>query len=209
MNQLRRVGRFPWLNAIMSNTCTLSPTARLVTAGLFQFMEREGSGAFPSQHTLAGATGLARSTIQTALAELERSGYVLKREVGRGRGGFPKHAYEATLPADAIAPARGPITRTAGAANGPAAGQNDCRERDGDLTDSPPRFDRSAAANGPAAGHDPSDPSLNPDSAGPHARPDPSTECERSGPSPEDRARLDVVRRLTKHLDVTPESRDP
>jgi DNA-binding transcriptional MocR family regulator len=191
----RRIARFQWLMVILGEDCPLSSSARLTAAGLFTFMEREGTGACPSQHKLARITKLARSTVQLTLAELEREGFLLRREIGRGRGGFPRHGYEATIPDAANGPASG---QKSAAPIGPIVGHGDDGD-DRDWTDSRKRLDRSAVTNGPMVGHDPSlNPYQNPDSDRRGVGHDPRAEgAGRETRSPEMQAELRrVVQRL-------------
>lgn len=177
MNQ-RRVGRFPWQNTVFSEACTLSPSARLVVSGLCQFMEREGTGARPSQYTLAKVTGLHRNTVQAAIAELRDAGFLLARDAGRGRGGWPSYIYEATIPDPAISTTAVPmgeqpsgrISTTSVPISG-SAESPDWHKRAGQLA----HPDRPI---GTTIGHDPSDPYQTPDSAGPGGQHDPKVSKE-------------------------------
>jgi DNA-binding transcriptional MocR family regulator len=181
--------------SILSVDCDLSSRARLTAAGLFVFLGRDGSGANPSQRTLVKVTGLARSTVQLALAELESEGYVIRREFGWGRRGFPNHAYEATMPTRPNGPISGPIEDGAngptsgpivGRVNGPTAGHARMAQR----TDSSPSKDPFTNGKGPAGGPDPSlNRSMKPSERAGASECAPRTETRETAP-PEVRERL-------------------
>jgi hypothetical protein len=163
----RRLARFPWLGLVLSARGPDTPSARLVACGLFNHMEREGTGAAVSERTLAIETRLARSTVQLGLRQLGEHGWVLRREKGRGQFGSVIYVHEATIP-DSIeipnGPVVGPISDEPDESenahgNGPVVGPMEALSNgpmsDGQWTDSRKPMDRLAKINGPTTGPQP------------------------------------------------------
>ncbi len=60
--------------------CTLSPSARLVLLIVAQHADRNtGRNAWPSVARIAAASGYSRRTVQSALAELEADGLLIRQ----------------------------------------------------------------------------------------------------------------------------------
>ena len=90
----------------------LGSNARLVAHTLSTHMDRNGGSCFPSITTIQRESGLGRSTVCRALAELERAGFVQRLRGGRGR----PTRYVATSPTAGLAlvPQRDSTSPTAG-----------------------------------------------------------------------------------------------
>ena len=95
---------FAWRRAIRDDR-RLSKNAKLVAMTLHTYMDADGV-AWPSIDTLAEGAGLHRRTVQYALGELERSGYLARSGWGgderrggrRAGGGGRSNYYWAVLP---------------------------------------------------------------------------------------------------------------
>lgn len=84
---------FGWRSSIAASD--LRPPVRHVALTLSLHMNEAGDSAFPSLVTLARETGLAKSTVSTAIKALEAGGF-LRVRTGGGRA-RPNH-YRATMP---------------------------------------------------------------------------------------------------------------
>lgn len=74
-----RVGVVEWRRALIASS-DLPSSARLVALVLAEHMTLAGDRCFPSVALLCHETGLARSTVQEQLAQLEQHGWVLRIE---------------------------------------------------------------------------------------------------------------------------------
>lgn len=96
-------GKFGWPWAVRDRSLAMGP-ARHVLLVLATYADKSGGNVYPSTQTIADGAGLARSTVQAALRELE-----LANEIERvGRRGVGRHGtieYRLTLP-DADRPPR-------------------------------------------------------------------------------------------------------
>lgn len=100
--------KFQWQEAVCGRGHAalndLTPTERLVAFALSTWMDADGAGARPGVSRLCKATGRRRrDTVTTALAELERKGYLECVHRG-GRGGAGASVYVARLPAALATP---------------------------------------------------------------------------------------------------------
>lgn len=146
----QRVARHPWIGVVLSARGPSTSAARLVSCGLFNHMEREGTGATAAERTLAIETGMSRSTVQLALRTLQEEGWLLRREKGRGQYGRTIYVYEATIPLGSVDMDDPPMDRPPGqlpnlamdrpsVANGPITGSQ--------WTDSQNSLDRPSGLN--------------------------------------------------------------
>lgn len=71
---------FAWREAILSEFGPKSPVTRYVLLALSTRMELDGSGAFPSESTLAKMTGMTRRTIIPHLKIAESEGWINRRK---------------------------------------------------------------------------------------------------------------------------------
>jgi DNA-binding transcriptional ArsR family regulator len=101
----RRVETFEWTRAIRDAE-TLAPTQKLVALTLATHMDKSGERCFPSISRLTRETGLSKSTLHRALAELAKRGYLLSQQGGR-RLAAQRYA---TVPEPTSSPTRGTPT---------------------------------------------------------------------------------------------------
>jgi DNA-binding transcriptional ArsR family regulator len=141
----QRVARHPWIGEVLSARGPSSSSARLVSCGLFNHMEREGTGATAAERTLAIETGMSRSTVQLALRTLQEEGWVLRREKGRGKWGQTIYVYEATIPTEAVPMDRPPDQLPDISMDRPAAGNGPISPAQ--WTDSSNSLDRQSGLN--------------------------------------------------------------
>lgn len=96
---VERPDRFEWERAVRRSD--LHPTTRLVLFALGTFMHRDGTGARPTQQTLADSCGLTVRAVRTHLATARHDGWIERTRQGRGvgRDGGMSSEYEARLPA--------------------------------------------------------------------------------------------------------------
>lgn len=105
MSRGRLSALFTWRSAARCDESGLTSTQHHAALTVSLFMSEHGDSAFPSVATLAAISGLAESTVRTALRELERKGW-LTIELNRGRG--HTNRYIADIP-DVNPPAAGGI----------------------------------------------------------------------------------------------------
>jgi hypothetical protein len=90
---------FRWRWAVASHAGPPSPTTRLVLLALSLHMQDDGSGAFPSEATLASKTALSDRAVRTHLALAARDGWIgRKKPRAKGRA-WANYHYWATMPA--------------------------------------------------------------------------------------------------------------
>ena len=98
-------------NYILTTSCKLTPSQRLVYLALAKYADGAGV-CFPSVDTLAASTGFERKTVMRAIAGLEAAGVITRRLRGAdGDGKFPRAEYTVRAPAVAsptTVPAPGP-----------------------------------------------------------------------------------------------------
>jgi hypothetical protein len=75
-----------WRVALNSPLSRMSARAKHVGLSLANYMSEAGDHAFPSPETLHEDSGMAESTIRSALVELQRGGWIVKTRQGGGRG---------------------------------------------------------------------------------------------------------------------------
>lgn len=90
--------RFDWERAIRRSG--LHPTTRLVLLTLGTYMSRDGTGARPTQDTLADATGLSSRAVRSHLGIAREAGWIERTRKGRGvgRDGGVASEYKAAVP---------------------------------------------------------------------------------------------------------------
>ena len=125
--------RYEWEEQVLGSD--LPPTTRLVLVTLGTYMDKHGTGAFPSQQTLAERSHLGVRTVRKHLELAQRKGWLLKVRQGRhvGRGGSYSNMYDAVIPLAAGTqdpPAEPPALSTTGTQDPPAnpAGGTDCSQ---------------------------------------------------------------------------------
>lgn len=89
--------RYVWRNAIFAST--LSPSERLVALALEQYMNGSAANAWPSVPTLALSTALSVRTVQRALQNLVRDGWL---EVAAPASQWRPTTYRAALRGDMV-----------------------------------------------------------------------------------------------------------
>jgi len=90
--------KYEWERAVL--TSPLPSTTRLVLMTLSTFMDKHGTGAFPSQQTVADMAHLGVRTVRKHLDLALKEGWLLKVRQGRhvGRGGSYSNMYDALIP---------------------------------------------------------------------------------------------------------------
>lgn len=86
-----------WRRAILSDDGPPEPNTRYVLLALAQYMDADGSGAFPSLDRLALDTRLTRRTVGTHIQLAKDAGWLVTSNRGSSRG-WRRYQYEAALP---------------------------------------------------------------------------------------------------------------
>src|SRR5262249_52269431 len=89
---------YAWRNAVLSDAGPPNPVMRLVLMAVSLHMRSDGTGAWPSQATLANRTAVSRRSVITHLEAAERDGWVRRYTAGRNGRGWRLCGYEAVVP---------------------------------------------------------------------------------------------------------------
>jgi hypothetical protein len=91
---------YGWRDAIASPAGPPSASTRHVLLTLSLYMTRGSKGvAWPSQASLAARTGLSLRTVKAAIADAEKSGWIVRGSMGRNSQGWRLTRYQGVIPA--------------------------------------------------------------------------------------------------------------
>ena len=92
------MGLFAWRWAVMSEAGPDNPLSKLVCMALSLHMKDHGAGAFPTQASLAKASGMGLRSVKRHLEALERNGWVQRVKVRDPGKTWAKTLYTAVVP---------------------------------------------------------------------------------------------------------------
>lgn len=89
---------FDWRSAIASKYGPSKPSTRHVLLTLSLWMSAKGDSCFPSQETLAEATGMTRKSVRTHIQVAEEEGWLERNAHGFGGQRWRRYDYAAKVP---------------------------------------------------------------------------------------------------------------